>query len=267
MAMTSSTGRAGTALALSAVCTLGIAALVVSGTDLVAAGVHTVDEVVAAGVHTLGLLLLGWYLITGIAAAACALVRASGRVWVVGERVVRAHGAPLARRLLVVGAGAAVAVTTVVAPATATPVEPDPTSTTSDDLGWGASAEPDEEPGVDPTSDETTETTSSPASVDAIPPDPTPSSPAAPAEETDGGQPLDDGDDLDEVDAGYVVVEGDSLWTIASAHLPADHDEGDVAAAWPLWYEANRGAIGADADLIHPGLVLQAPAQLPEEES
>lgn len=57
-----------------------------------------------------------------------------------------------------------------------------------------------------------------------------------------------------------VVRPGDSLWAIAAAHLPPSAGAARVARTWPRWWAANRGAIGADPDLIHPGLRLRPPA-------
>ena len=61
-----------------------------------------------------------------------------------------------------------------------------------------------------------------------------------------------------------VVAPGDSLWSIAAAHLdraaPAR-----VAAAWPRWYAANRTVIGPDPDHIVAGQVLDVPAHRCEE--
>jgi resuscitation-promoting factor RpfA len=61
---------------------------------------------------------------------------------------------------------------------------------------------------------------------------------------------------------GHVVVvqPGDSLWTIAASHLPREHTDAEVAAAWPGWYAANRAAIGADPGHIEPGLRLAPPS-------
>ncbi|RLV54811.1 LysM peptidoglycan-binding domain-containing protein [Aeromicrobium phragmitis] len=55
------------------------------------------------------------------------------------------------------------------------------------------------------------------------------------------------------------VVAGDSLWTIASRHLPPGHDVADAAAATTAWYEHNRDVIGPNPDHIVPGQVLLAP--------
>lgn len=60
-------------------------------------------------------------------------------------------------------------------------------------------------------------------------------------------------------DGAVTVQPGDSLWSIASAHLGRPTDA-RVSAEWPRWYEANRAVIGEDPDLLHPGQVLLAPA-------
>jgi nucleoid-associated protein YgaU len=61
-----------------------------------------------------------------------------------------------------------------------------------------------------------------------------------------------------------VVQPGDTLWDLAEADLqartgaaPAD---AQVASAWPSWWAANRDAVGADPDLLHPGTSLRRPA-------
>lgn len=60
----------------------------------------------------------------------------------------------------------------------------------------------------------------------------------------------------------YVVTEGDSLWLIAESLLGPQATSGDIAAAWPQLYEANKSAIGADPSLIQPGLELTIPGVL-----
>ena len=62
--------------------------------------------------------------------------------------------------------------------------------------------------------------------------------------------------------ATYVVRQGDTLWGIARHHLRGHPSGTDVARAWPGWYHANRAAIGADPNLIHPGQRLHAPSAL-----
>ena len=61
--------------------------------------------------------------------------------------------------------------------------------------------------------------------------------------------------------AAVVVQPGDSLWAIAAGHLPSSATPAQVAQVWPAWWSANRAAIGADPDLIHPGTRLLPPAE------
>ncbi len=59
---------------------------------------------------------------------------------------------------------------------------------------------------------------------------------------------------------GYTVEPGDTLWDIAAAHLePAQRSPARVHRYWQQIYRANRPAIGADPDLIHPGTRLDVP--------
>jgi nucleoid-associated protein YgaU len=64
--------------------------------------------------------------------------------------------------------------------------------------------------------------------------------------------------------ATVVVEAGDCLWTIAAEALAAtigsEPSDAAVAAEWPRWYTLNRAAIGADPDLLLPGMLLRAPA-------
>jgi len=60
---------------------------------------------------------------------------------------------------------------------------------------------------------------------------------------------------------GYTVEPGDTLWDIAAAHLqPAERSPAKVHRYWRQIYLANRPAIGADPDLIHPGTRLDVPS-------
>ena len=52
---------------------------------------------------------------------------------------------------------------------------------------------------------------------------------------------------------------GDTLWSIAARHLGPDASDAEIARAWPAWFEANRGVVGDDPDLLRPGQVLRAP--------
>jgi nucleoid-associated protein YgaU len=89
-----------------------------------------------------------------------------------------------------------------------------------------------------------------PAAASAAEAPPTAPGPRAPQPEARTGR---------RTPATYVVVAGDCLWDIARHHLPAGASDAQVAAAWPRWWAANRAAIGADPDLIHPGTRLVVP--------
>lgn len=59
------------------------------------------------------------------------------------------------------------------------------------------------------------------------------------------------------------VRPGDSLWRLAATRLPENASDARIARTWPSWWAANRGVIGADPDLLHPGTRLTAPPALP----
>lgn len=58
---------------------------------------------------------------------------------------------------------------------------------------------------------------------------------------------------------GVTVQAGDTLWDIAARHLGPGVSDLDIALQWPRWYEANRGVIGKDPDVLVPGQILQPP--------
>ena len=58
-------------------------------------------------------------------------------------------------------------------------------------------------------------------------------------------------------DQPITVRAGDSLWSIASERLGPNAALAEIDAAWRELYAANRSAIGADPDLIRPGLDLE----------
>ena len=59
---------------------------------------------------------------------------------------------------------------------------------------------------------------------------------------------------------GAVVVHrGDSSWSIAARHLPANAAAADIAQAWHRWYATNATVIGPNPNLILPGQILLPP--------
>lgn len=54
---------------------------------------------------------------------------------------------------------------------------------------------------------------------------------------------------------------GECLWDIVARSLGPGASQQQIAAEWPRWYAANRLRIGADPDLIHPGLRLVVPKE------
>lgn len=61
-------------------------------------------------------------------------------------------------------------------------------------------------------------------------------------------------------ESGTVVVRrGDTLWSIAAAHLGPAADATTIAGEWPRWYAANRDVIGDDPDVLLVGQQLHAP--------
>lgn len=57
----------------------------------------------------------------------------------------------------------------------------------------------------------------------------------------------------------YTVAAGDCLWSIAARVLGRNATSRAIDRGWRAIYAANRDAVGADPNLIHPGLVLGLP--------
>jgi len=103
---------------------------------------------------------------------------------------------------------------------------------------------------------------SAPSQTPTPTPAPTPTSAPAPAPAPVAHDPVARPTRTPAPDRQVVVLRGDSLWSIAAAHLPSDATSADVAAAWPRWYEANRDVVGDDPDVLLPGQVLHVPSDL-----
>jgi hypothetical protein len=65
----------------------------------------------------------------------------------------------------------------------------------------------------------------------------------------------------DDIDGAVTVRAGDSLWSIAAAHLGRDASAARIAAAWPRWFSENRRVVGDDPTLILPGQRLRPPSE------
>jgi len=61
--------------------------------------------------------------------------------------------------------------------------------------------------------------------------------------------------------SSVLVRSGDTLWGIARRSLGPAATPVRVSQTWPRWWAANREAIGADPDLIHPGVLLEPPTR------
>jgi len=106
----------------------------------------------------------------------------------------------------------------------------------------------------DPAPPETAPPAPDPSPVPAEPPPPAPTAPPPSAPPPSGP-------------AQHLVAPGDSLWTIAAAHLagttgrdPTTLAEPEVAAHWARVVDANRDALrSGNPNLIYPGEVLELP--------
>ncbi len=58
-----------------------------------------------------------------------------------------------------------------------------------------------------------------------------------------------------------VVRSGDSLWRLAEHEVRTRATDRQVSEGWHAIYRRNRGVIGPDPDLIHPGQVLKIPKE------
>jgi hypothetical protein len=89
----------------------------------------------------------------------------------------------------------------------------------------------------------------------------TPSRPAAPARPQADVSIVAAPSLRDQGSPPVVVRRGDTLWSIAARHLGPGATDAEIAEQWPRWWQANRGQIGDDPDLLLPGQVLVAPAE------
>ena len=190
----------------------------------------------------IGLWLTAWAAIASAYLAAAALGLRARRT----EALIAHHAPAMLRRFVVAAVGVGLAVGA--APAFAAPDGASPPDAL--DLGWSTSA-PDSQTPRPPAP--------SPASVPAATRAP-PTAPTSNVVPRPRAKPPATRSASDGAHTSVVVVRGDSLWSIAAAHLPQGASDAEIATAWPLWYRTNASVIGADPGRIMPGQVLAPPA-------
>ncbi|MFD6141983.1 hypothetical protein [Promicromonospora sp. NPDC060271] len=220
------------------------------GSELGAA-LFPVEDIVELATVAAGTMLAGWVGLHAFLALACVVAGRWGPRWAAGERAVALHAPAVVRRLARAAAGAgvglALTVPAAVASDLATGADPsvDGGAAVVVDLGW----QPTERQPADRTGARAAD--HSAASSDR--PRPERLSLVNRGQRTGAGrEPL------------VVVEPGDTLWAIAAGRLAAEQAgtppaDAEIAAAVTRWHHANRQALGANPDLIRPGMVLREP--------
>ena len=104
--------------------------------------------------------------------------------------------------------------------------------------------------------------TSATTATTTVPRRPSPSSPEGEGREAERGG--DAGAPGTEVGRPYVIRPGDTLWDVAAAHLPrGGRSAARIDRYWRWIHAANRGVLGDDPHLIHPGTRLVLPPAEP----
>ncbi|WP_020016483.1 LysM peptidoglycan-binding domain-containing protein [Promicromonospora sukumoe] len=204
-----------------------------------------VEDIVELAAVAVGTAVAGWTGAHALLALACVLADRHGRRWTAAERTVARHAPAVVRRLARAAAGAGLGLALTTPAAFALPqagpqademrAEAGPAVVL--DLGW------------QPTNARPTNGRQSDG--------PGRSSLVNRSAGTSTGP-----------EAPVVVEAGDTLWSIAAEGLArADHghpgaaepSDVETAEAVVRWYAANRAVVGADPDLIRPGMVLHQP--------
>lgn len=199
------------------------------------------DEVAAGFAGTLLWLLAAVF---GLGLLATAIARLPGAIGRAGDRLSRVLLPQAVRRLAAGSAGLGVLLAPVAAIAETGSAPPPASSVPAP--GW-----PVDPPPAPPATPAPPVPPVPPAQPAPPAPPAPPVPPAKPVESTPPDAPTD----------SVTVRPGDSLWLIAARRLGATASPARVAATWPAWYAANRGAIGDDPDRLVPGQVLHAPAR------
>lgn len=222
------------------------------GSDLGAA-LFPVEDIVELATVATGTMMAGWVGLHAFLALACVVAGRWGPRWAAGERAVALHAPAFVRRLARAAAGAGVGLALTVPTAMAsdlaagTDSPADGGTAVALDLGWQPTGRLAADQGR----------------TDARAADRSASSNQRPRPErlslVNRGQRTGTGREP------LVVVEpGDTLWAIAAGRLAAEQAgtplaDAEIAAAVTRWHHANRQALGANPDLIRPGMVLRQP--------
>lgn len=211
-----------------------------------------VEDIVELAAVAVGTATAGWTGAHALLALACVLADRRGRRWAAAERTVARNAPAIVLRLARVAAGAGLGLALATPTAMALPHGPalpagDGGPAVVLDLGWR------------PTSGSSGKNTESGARA--------------------GREPATERSSLvarsSHPDERTVMVEaGDTLWSIAADGLARDAaaragtrtvtdasppTDAEIVDAVGRWHQANRAALGADPDLIRPGMVLREP--------
>ncbi|WP_419703961.1 hypothetical protein [Promicromonospora sp. NFX87] len=220
------------------------------GSDLGAA-LFPVEDIVELATVAAGTVLSGWVGLHAFLALACVVVGRWGPRWAAGERAVALHAPAFVRRLARAAAGAGVGLALTVPTAMASDLASGADSSEDGgtavvlDLGW----QPTERLAADRTEARAADRSTSSSQR----PRPERLSLVNRGQRTGTGrEPL------------VVVEPGDTLWAIAAGRLAAEQAgtppaDAQIADAVTRWHHANRQALGANPDLIRPGMVLRQP--------
>lgn len=216
------------------------------------AALFPVEDIVELAVVAFGTVVAGRAGLHALVALTCVLAGHRGRRWAAGERAVARHAPAVVRRLARVAAGAGIGLALTAPTAMALPGGGTAAATSTDhpavvvELGW------------QPTDGMTGDRAAAREDASGRTTRPRP----APAPER--SMLVNRGPRAGADRASLVVVEpGDTLWAIAAGRLAsgstAAPPAADVAAAVTRWHQANRQVLGANPDLIRPGMVLREP--------
>jgi hypothetical protein len=216
-----------------------------------------VEDIVELAAVAAGTMTAGWVGLHAFLALACVVSGRWGPRWVAGERAVALHAPAFVRRLARAAAGAGVGLALAVPTAMASDLASDRPAGTGPSGGGGTAVvldlawQPTERQAAD--RDRTGARSADRSASSNHGPRPERLSLVNRGQRTGTGrEPL------------VVVEPGDTLWAIAAGTLAADRAgtppaDAEIAAAVTRWHHANRQALGANPDLIRPGMVLRQP--------